>query len=88
VTTRDRLSDVYRSGNFTEAELRVLSYQFGIDKGGFFHALMETIFLADFENQARLALGFPDEVAAVRSFMYGGAKPSLSTRFRQAGVDL
>lgn len=88
--THAELAAVLTSTDFTQAEKRVLSFQFSLDKGGFFHALMDAIFHADVDNQSRLALGFPEEVAAVQSFQYGGAggRPSLATRFRAAGVDL
>lgn len=69
--------------DFTEGEKRLLQWQFR-RASGFVTALMEVMARADHDNLDRLALGFPEEAAAMRAWKQG----DLSQRFERAGVVL
>jgi hypothetical protein len=51
----------------TNAEREFMFYKIGT-AGSFHTALLETIMKADIRNQAKLALGFPDDVQVVQRY--------------------
>lgn len=82
---RRRFGQVMTSGGFTAAEKFVAEAQmYPKEMGNFRHKLWEVICNADESNKDRLALGFPDEVAAVRAWQNG----NLARRFREAGLQV
>lgn len=77
------IARVMTSGEFNEGERFVAEAQlFPREMGGFKLKLWEAICNADEVNKAKLALGFPEHVAAVRSWQSG----NLAERFRRAGL--
>ena len=54
-------------GSISNAEREFMFYKIGTC-GSFHKALIDTIFRADHINQAKLALGFPEDVEVVQRF--------------------
>jgi hypothetical protein len=68
----------------TNAEREFMFYKAGT-AGSFHTALIETIMKADIRNQARLALGFPEDVQVVQRFQNeSGYWEDLRARWQQA----
>jgi len=76
------LSAVFNGGGgFTGGERRYLKFQFEM-VGGFWTTMFNAMNRADPDNLERLALAFPEEVAALRAWREG----DLARRFEMAGV--
>jgi hypothetical protein len=70
----------------TEGERHLVQWQYDF-AGGFTKALWTALTIADRNNLARLALGFPDDVEAYKKFSReAGWWPALQKRLNQ-GVD-
>jgi hypothetical protein len=71
--TREQISKVMRSDQFTRAEKQLLECQYPqlCHPGNFTLKLFEAIYAADADNQRLLARGFPDQVDAVQHWQHG-----------------
>ena len=68
----------------SNAEREFMFYKMGTC-GSFHKALIETIFKADYLNQRKLALGFPDDVEVVQRFQNeSGYWENLRQRWKTA----
>lgn len=74
---------IMSDSSFSEGEKFVLKAQLGA-LGGFERALWDLVKVCDLENLKKLALAFPGEVAAYRSWSHG----DLGDRFRAAGAKI
>lgn len=82
VIGRQAVRRAHRKG-FTEWEAWIVMWQYRM-VGGFDRQLIELICKADCNNKAKLALGFPDQVAVVRDWQEG----NLALRFRAVGISV
>lgn len=67
LTAREKTRRVLGTNDLSPTEEVILKWQHNF-YGGFFKLLLDAIAHADEENQNRLALGFPEEVRAIRLF--------------------
>lgn len=74
--TFEVIERILQSDFFTNGEKEYVKLQFGMSDG-FYAALWEAIAHADDENLARLEKGFPEEVAAFRTFKSGDLRRLL-----------
>ncbi len=87
MSTGETIGRFLESPDWTEAEKWVIRWQFNGNfhlMGSFYTALFDAIKWADEENLARLALGFPAQVASFRLWAFG----DLGRRLREAGLDI
>lgn len=84
--TREQISAVLRSADFTSAEKFVVraQYRHTYPIGNFEEQLWNVLTAADSNNLTRLAMGFPDEAAAVMAWQSG----TLGNRLREAGLSI
>lgn len=67
----------------TRGEKHLCEYEYGIS-GGFMTLLFKAMSSADFENRAKLALGYPEEVEALTRFKNeDGYWEDLQERYRE-----
>ncbi len=64
------VSEALNSDEFTTGQKAVIKWQFR-KYGGFFAVLFEAIARADYQNLARLELGFPVEVGGFKEWNNG-----------------
>ena len=76
-----KVRDMLASPDWTPAEKAVVKWQWRL-YGDFFTALWNAIKLADDQNLARLARGFPDEVEGLHLWR----EEDLAVRLRAAGL--
>lgn len=70
----------------TDAERLIIKWQYGLT-GDFETALWEAIIRADEDNLQRLAIGFPDHVAAYGAWAFG--RPySMAEKLRSLGMEM
>lgn len=81
----EAIRSVLVSEAFTKGERELLQTQYPqFPLSDFKAALWDAVYRADVENLKLLALGFPEQVDALRKWRQG----QLTERFREAGVDL
>jgi hypothetical protein len=83
IKQRKIMGEIMRNPSFTQGEKRVVEYQFR-ELPPFMATLMKAIHLADDKNKAKLALAYPEEVAAVRRWQEG----DLGQVFRGLGLEI
>lgn len=79
----EKVREILASKQFTETEKFIVKWQFGM-LGSFKAALVDVIKLADEDNLAKLAKGFPEEVAVFIAWNAG----DLAERLREAGLEV
>jgi len=83
MTNPEKIREILRSPDWTEAEKAVVKWQFR-QIGGFMSALWAAICAADDDNLERLSRGFPTEVEGYTLW----TRDSLAYRLRKAGLDI